>query len=570
MKPFLALCQAYPSRCLRRTPLIRDRLAFPQSALRYPVVLSRRWNSGLFANTDDTIFALSTAQGPAGIAVIRVSGPAALDIYKSLCPSKPLPRPRNATVRTLFDPRSSTKSEVLDSSALVLYFPAPETVTGEDVVELHVHGGTATVKAILSAVPQCGPSSSVSQPFSRRIRYAEPGEFTKRAFMNGRLDLAQVEALSNTLSAETEQQRRAAVRGAGGELGRQYEKWRQNLLNARAELEALIDFSEDQHFDESPAELLGNVAKYVHHLLASIEQYKRAGERSELVRNGIRIAFVGPPNAGKSSLMNLIVGREASIVSSEAGTTRDIVEANLDIRGYLCSFADTAGFRTTHEIDGKAIGAIEMEGIRRARQKAEDSDLVVVLASVEASRDTSSGLKFAIRYDAETLKLAAAAKDRILIVNKIDTISPDLYQSLLSQFISEISSIVPELQGLDVMSISCAQREVVSGLASAKYPDYIQALTDKLVSLFTNMTSIPADMQSLFGVTSRQCQLLEECTNHLQNFLQIAQPQADTEAEADIVIAAEHLRFAASCLARITGRGDVPDVEDVLGVIFEK
>ena len=263
-------------------------------------------------------------------------------VYRGLCPTKALPKPRYAGVRTLLEPESvdTFGANIVDSDALVLYFPGPKTVTGEDVLELHVHGGAATVKAVLSAVRKC------SRLALGTVRYAEPGEFTRRAFLNGRLDLAQVESLGDTLAAETEHQRRAAVRGNSGILGKTYDGWREQLLLARGEIEALIDFSEDQHFDESPTELLTNVRMLVEDMLNSIRVHKLGSQRSELLRNGIRIALLGPPNAGKSSLMNQIVGREASIVSAEAGTTRDIVEASLDIRGYLCSFADTAGIRT--------------------------------------------------------------------------------------------------------------------------------------------------------------------------------------------------------------------------------
>jgi tRNA modification GTPase len=256
----------------------------------------------------------------------------------------------------------SDTNNALDS-ALVLHFPAPKTVTGEDILELHIHGGHATVKAVLSAIGQCRSKHT--------IRYAEAGEFTRRAFQNDRLDLGQVEALSDALSAETEQQRRAAMRGNSGKLGRIYEEWRQLLLAARGELEALIDFSEDQHFDESPAELMRNVTSQIGPILEAIRRHQKGSRCGELLKRGIRISLLGPPNAGKSSLLNVIVDREASIVSEEAGTTRDIVEVSVDIGGYLCVFADTAGLRSS-----SSIGGVEQEGIRRAKAKAKDSDLV--------------------------------------------------------------------------------------------------------------------------------------------------------------------------------------------------
>ncbi|KAK2482957.1 hypothetical protein H9L39_04749 [Fusarium oxysporum f. sp. albedinis] len=492
---------------------------------------------------DDTIYALSTAQGRAGIAVIRISGPSCLEIYEALCPSKPLPKPRYAKVRSLYDPQHANNEQiVLDSEALVLYFPSPKTVTGDDVLELHVHGGSATVKAVLAAIPKCSAT--------HRIRYAEPGEFTKRAFFNDRLDLAQIESLSDTLAAETEQQRRAAVRGNSGVLGRQYETWREQLLLARGEIEALIDFSEDQHFDESQAELLQNVTAQVARMLHSIELHEQGSQRSELLRNGIRIALLGPPNVGKSSLMNLIVGREASIVSGEAGTTRDIVEASLDIRGYLCSFADTAGFRSKgsqviNGADSGAIGAVEEE----------------VLASVEDGQNGPF-----VQYDQETLDLAAGAEDCVVVVNKQDAVGKEEFEKLVQDFRKIVRIRAPKLAAAEFVSVSC--KEAQAGTWESKDPGGIQAVITKLVASFEKMTSMPVDLQDLLGVTERQRQLLIKCRRHLEDFMMEAAPEEGLDADA--VLAAEYLRYAANCLARITGRDEFGDVEDVLGVIFEK
>ncbi|KAK2677414.1 MnmE, helical domain [Fusarium oxysporum f. sp. vasinfectum] len=492
---------------------------------------------------DDTIYALSTAQGRAGIAVIRISGPSCLEIYEALCPSKPLPKPRYAKVRSLYDPQHANNEQiVLDPEALVLYFPSPKTVTGDDVLELHVHGGSATVKAVLAAIPKCSAT--------HRIRYAEPGEFTKRAFFNDRLDLAQIESLSDTLAAETEQQRRAAVRGNSGVLGRQYETWREQLLLARGEIEALIDFSEDQHFDESQAELLQNVTAQVARMLHSIELHEQGSQRSELLRNGIRIALLGPPNVGKSSLMNLIVGREASIVSGEAGTTRDIVEASLDIRGYLCSFADTAGFRSKgsqviYGADSGAIGAVEEE----------------VLASVEDGQNGPF-----VQYDQETLDLAAGAEDCVVVVNKQDAVGKEEFEKLVQDFRKIVRIRAPKLAAAEFVSVSC--KEAQAGTWESKDPGGIQAVITKLVASFEKMTSMPVDLQDLLGVTERQRQLLIKCRRHLEDFMMEAAPEEGLDADA--VLAAEYLRYAANCLARITGRDEFGDVEDVLGVIFEK
>ena len=422
---------------------------------------------------------------------------------------------------------------------------------------MHVHGGPATVKAVLSAIPQC------TSKFP--IRYAEPGEFTRRAFQNNRLDLAQVEALSDTLSAETEQQRRAAVRGNSGKLGRTYEGWRKQLLYARGELEALIDFSEDQHFDESPAELLSNVTAQVKVILESIATHEAASHRGELLKKGIRISLLGPPNTGKSSLLNQIVGRDASIVSQEAGTTRDIVEISLDIRGYLCTFADTAGLRTAAtkvtESDS-VIGAIEQEGIRRAKAKASESDIIIALASVEPL-NTPEGWE--IRYDTETLSIAAKAQEALLVINKCDAVSPELLSRLLADFKAATKPLFSG-EGIALATISCRDAQTRVGKQD---PGNINQFVADLVTVFENMTTLPTDLEDLLGVTERQRQLLSSCSQYLLAFVDEARVSGD-DRECDIVVAAEHLRAAANSLARITGRGEAGDVEQILGIVFEK
>ncbi|KUI71510.1 tRNA modification GTPase MSS1, mitochondrial [Cytospora mali] len=516
----------------------------------------------------DTVYALSSAQGRAGIAVIRISGPACLDIYERLCPQKSLPKPRYASVRTLYDPDLPDETHILDSGSLVLFFPGPRTVTGEDVLELHTHGGPATVKAVLGAIPRCTTTTTSAPSRAPTIRYAEPGEFTKRAFLNGRLDLSQVESLGDVLDAETEQQRRAAVRGNSGARGQTYDAWRGELLLARGEIEALIDFSEDQHFDESPRELLRNVTGMVRRILRSIDVHEMAGQRTELLRKGIRIALLGPPNVGKSSLMNLVVGREASIVSREAGTTRDVVEVSLDIGGYLCTFADTAGIRTQALANDGAIGGIEEEGIRRARLKALSSDVVVVLASIE--RDADGGEPY-INYDAETFQLAAKAEQRIVVVNKCDSVAKLTLDNLLKAF---KSSVLEKIGGLaEPMLISCKEAEIPFSSVD-KDAGGIHHLTKGLVRSFEDLTSLPEDLQELLGGTERQRQLLVQCRGHLEDFMREAtgeEPETgESDYEPDIVLAAEHLRYAGGSLAKITGRGDAGDVEEVLGVIFEK
>ncbi|KAK5730395.1 mitochondrial splicing system protein [Elasticomyces elasticus] len=565
-----------------RSPVIPERLS--STPIRYA--------SSYVRHIDPTIYALSTAPGRAAIAIIRISGPECLDIYHALCPGKKPPKPRYATVRTLYDPNrgSATPETVLDASALVLYFPAPRTATGEDLLELHVHGGPAVVKAVLATIPRC----LISSPGSGRVRYAEPGEFTRRAFMNDRLDLTQVEALGDILSATTEQQRRLSVRGTGGGLAKRYEEWRQLLLYARGELEALIDFSEDQHFDESPSELCASVAAQVDVLRRTLDVHRRNAVRGELLRSGISLALLGAPNVGKSSLLNRIVGREAAIVSAEKGTTRDVVEVGIDLGGYLCRLGDTAGLRTDDVIEegrlGNAIGDVEREGMRRAKMRAAESDVVIVVLSLEDMDGPTS-----THLDAEIVATAAElirTKDNVLVVlNKTDKIpTPSLEDA-----VQQILRALPGLARDRIHPISCKAAEIVAG--DDMDAGGIQAFLAGLIAHFHDLTTAlslgsedaqtttgpdASIWQDSLGATERHRLLLEECVSYLDAFLaevHVSRPElaedpktsaSEDDGEADIVVAAEHLRGAADCLARITGRGEAGDVEEVLGVVFEK
>ncbi|KAF2218767.1 small GTP-binding protein [Elsinoe ampelina] len=569
----------------------------PRTAFESPM----RGPSGVLAfGLGSTIYALSTAPGRAGIAVIRISGPGARLVYHGLSPGKTVPKPRYAAIRTLYEPHvAPSQQTMLDSNALILFFPGPHSVTGEDVLELHVHGGPAIVKAVLSAIPKCSGKTG-------SIRYAEAGEFSRRAFFNDRMDLTQVEALGDSLSAVTEQQRRLSVRGTVSNLTRRYESWRQLLLSARGELEALIDFSEDQHFDESPAELIGNVAQQVLELQKTLEAHTRNAVRGELLRNGISISLLGAPNAGKSSLLNRIVGREAAIVSHEAGTTRDVVEVSVDIGGYLCRFGDTAGLRRALNLPtedngrhkSQDIGIVEQEGIRRAKARAAESDLVIVALSFEP--DSSSP---ALKLDEEVLDtartLVGQGHNILVVVNKIDQKPPDLPDSEIT---GGIQAAIPGLRSEDIHMLSCRPNTTLQPTTAS--PDAgIPSFLSGLVTTFHAMTravtaSDTADTsdadtsiwQESLGATERQRLLLEECNEHLGLFLDIGRHavsgsghcnesrmrqdmehiQGESDGELDFVLAAEHLRNAAGCLARITGKGEQGDVEEVLGVVFER
>ena len=554
--------------------------------------------------TADTIYALSTAPGRAAIAIIRISGPACLDIYGGLCPDRPFPIPRTATLRKLHEPRTEgpSKQRVLDSGSLVLYFPAPNTVTGENILELHVHGGPAIVKSVLEAIPKC----ISSRPRRRNaeyslIRHAEPGEFTKRAFYNGRMDLTQAEALGEALTAETEQQRRLAIMGASSGLAMRYEEWRQMLIYARGELEALIDFSEDQQFDESPAEFIFSVSNQISKLTQDIKVHLQNASRGELLRNGITLALIGAPNAGKSSLLNRIVGREAAIVSAEAGTTRDIVDVSVDIGGWLCRLGDMAGLRSaissTSASTTAPISLVEQEGIRRARERAMQSDVVIALLSIERLNNQLPTLCIDAEVRDAVRECQVAGKTIIFVINKMDLLplhqnGEDQTHDLREQAASIFSGVAED----QVFVISCRDSE--SAASGAIDPGGLQTFLAGLTNTFTTMTAaqmgdapstlIPSQAQAYWtaslSITHRQSAHLRQCLGHLEDFSDQTQPSAlnshhidghedivgEVEADLDIVTAAEHLRYAAFCLAKITGKGEGGDVEDVLGVVFEK
>jgi tRNA modification GTPase len=305
---------------------------------------------------DSTIYAPATAPGRSGLAVIRLSGPAAGDSLRQLT-DRSLPAPRKIVRRSINHP---VTGELLDQG-MVAWFPAPGSFTGEDGAELYLHGGRAVLAAVLSALAKLP-----------NLKLAEPGEFTRRAFLNGRLDLTEVEGLADLVAAETEAQRRQAVRQLDGVLGQLYGGWSESLTAALARLEAAIDFPDE----DLPANLIVSVAEQVAPVAQAIAQHLADGHRGERLREGLSVAIMGPPNAGKSSLFNALAKREAAIVSPQEGTTRDVLEVALDLGGYPVLLADTAGLRRTRN-------EIEAEGVRRAERRAEDADLRIFVLDAE-------------------------------------------------------------------------------------------------------------------------------------------------------------------------------------------
>lgn len=302
----------------------------------------------------DTIFALSSGAPPAAIAVLRISGPRAFDAVRLLAGT--LPPPRKAALRRLTDPGDNS---LLDQ-ALVLVFPGPATATGEDLAELHLHGGRAVVRGVETALAGIDG-----------LRPAEAGEFTRRAFANGRIDLNEAEGLADLLSAETEWQRRSAAAMAGGAFSEQVERWREALLRQAAMLEAQLDFSDEGDVEDQDYSIISNGCIELHDAIAAHLKHPSA----EKLRDGLRVVLAGPPNSGKSTLLNALVAREAAIVSDIAGTTRDLIEAPVALEGIAFLFTDTAGLR---DDSGDAIEAI---GIERATRAIAEADIVLWLGA---------------------------------------------------------------------------------------------------------------------------------------------------------------------------------------------
>jgi tRNA modification GTPase len=435
----------------------------------------------------DTIVALATGAGRAGVAVIRLSGPAAGATLKALT-ARDLPKPRIATREAFCDPRSGVSLD----DGIALWFPGPRSFTGEDVAELHVHGGPAVIAAVIDA--------GLSQP---GVRVAEPGEYTRRAFENGKLDLAEAEGLADLVDAETEGQRRQALRQRRGALSSVYEGWRGRLIEAAALIEAEIDFPDE----DLPGALAQRAGPILQTLAADMASHLDDAHRGERIRDGFRIAIIGPPNAGKSSLLNALAQRQAAIVSDLPGTTRDVVETRQVMAGFPVWIADTAGLR-------EAADAIEAEGIRRALERAEEADLRLGL--VEAGAELPRSLREALQ------------PGDVVVRSKLDL-------SRLGR-----RPVTPEVAG--EVWVSALTGEGMVELAALLSDRVREALGREEAPVLTR---------------ARHRRLVEEARGALLRAI----PALDQGAE----LAAEDVRVAADQIGRLTGR---IDVEDLLDEIF--
>jgi tRNA modification GTPase len=443
---------------------------------------------------EQTIFALSSGRPPSAIALVRVSGPQAGNALTSLAGK--IPAPRLAT-RVLL--RADDQTPIDD--AVVLWFPGPASATGEDVAEFHIHGGRAVLAALFAALAALPD-----------VRAAEPGEFTRRAFENGKLDLTEAEALDDLIHADTDRQRRQALRQLKGLLGDKARDWRARIIEASALVEAGIDFSDE---GDVSTELIAPALEKIKILLFEIEEVLVAQGRSERLREGLVVAIAGPPNVGKSTLMNALARREVAIVSPHAGTTRDIIEVQLDLDGYPVTVIDTAGVRETDD-------PVEQEGVRRARARAADADLVLWLVDGHHEID-----------------LPDSAAPVWAVRNKID------------------------LEGEEPIAGSSTAPRVAPGPTggigigiSASRGDGIGELVAALVSF--SREYLGSGEGGLIA-RQRQRELLQQTAASLRRSIAVVETGEE--------LAAEELRAAAHSLGRLLGR---VDVEDILDVIFRE
>jgi tRNA modification GTPase len=442
---------------------------------------------------DDTIVALATGAGRAGVAIVRASGPGAAAAIEALT-QRPPPPAFIAAARVI---RHAGTREPIDFG-LVLFMPPPSNYTGEDIAEFHVHGGSAIIGAVIDAL--------LALP---GVRLAEPGEFTRRAFENGKLDLTQAEGLADLVDAETEGQRRQALRQYRGALEARVEQWRERLIRIMALCEAEIDFPDEG----LPGELARTAAPEIDLLKGELASFLEDAHRGERVREGYRIAIIGAPNAGKSSLLNALAQREAAIVSDIPGTTRDIVEVRLVLAGFPVWIADTAGLR-------EASNVIEVEGVRRALERARDADLRVGVVDGAAAILSAAALE------------GALSADDLVVVTKRDL-----------GFHADADIAAPAGAG-GVHFISAKTGEGMQALAEALEQRVAHSLQGEEAAPLTR---------------ARHRRLIEDAHAALTR----AEAAFDRGAE----LAAEDLRLAARSLGRLTGK---VDVEDILGEIFSR
>ena len=436
-----------------------------------------------------TIYALSTGPGTSGLAVIRVSGKETGKVIRKITRTSKLPSPRVATLKKF---NKNGGKELIDEG-VIIWFPAPNSYTGEDLAEFHVHGSRAVIKAMHLAISKI-----------KNCRLAEPGEFTKRAFQNGKINLLKAESIADLISSETEIQRKQALKIMSGRSSDQFNAWRDKLKKILSHIEAKIDFPDE----DLPKNIVKEIKKISNTVLTEIKKTLNDQKVGERIREGFKIAIVGPPNSGKSSLLNYLSKRDAAIVSEVAGTTRDVIETHLNLDGYPVIVSDTAGIRNSKN-------EIEKKGIKIALKRAEDADLRLVIVSSK-NIDFTSVLKKLLN------------KNAILVINKSDLIKGKLNKKLNKY-----------------------ENVLISIKKNSNLNKLIKKITSKLKSKFSTN-------EDILITRERHRQNLINCVHHLEKFKK-------KKSANDFDMAAEDLRLATRNLGMIVGK---VDVEELLGSIF--
>ncbi|KAH3899878.1 related to tRNA modification GTPase MSS1, mitochondrial [Saccharomycodes ludwigii] len=472
-----------------------------------------------------TIYALSTPPGQrSAIAVIRISGAKAKYIYHKLTKSKAAPIPRRASLRKIYEPQKNGK--LLDQ-ALVLFFEEPKTFTGEDILEVHLHGGKAVTNGVLKSIQSLHSNSSEE---NISIRYAQPGEFSKRAFQNGRADLTQLEGIGDLIDAETESQRKSALSSFNGENKVLFSSWRKSILENMAQLTAIIDFGEDADIEDID-NIFNGVSRNVELLKGDISSFVKKLEKSNILKAGIKLALIGEPNAGKSSLLNTMVDDNVAIVSNIPGTTRDSIDVMLDLEGYKVVICDTAGIRN------KSSDEIELQGIERAKLKSVHSDIVLLL--VDSANPSGN---FISEDMLEHFNTSLKRKEVFIVLTKTDLLKDR------NQLAGIKESISKKLNGnYPICAISCVENTGV------------EELMGSLISKFQEITNSNDETGPII-VSKRVEEILHNDVLYgLKEF-------QNAKALDDVVMASEGLNIASEGIGKITG--ETIGVEEVLGVVF--
>ena len=442
-----------------------------------------------FEENDDfsgvpTIFAPITAIGKAGVAVIRISGSKALQAVKFLGVNKNL-KPRISNLCSITDPESK---EIIDN-ALITFFKAPNSFTGEDVIELNLHASSYIIRRVTELLLKL-----------EDVRLAEAGEFSKTAFLNGKMDLVQAEAIVDLIESETKEQHKQALRQMHGDLSNIYENWRERLINITANIEAYIDFPDE----DLPEDIINDLESRVKELIEEINNHLHDNKRGEKIRNGLSLAIIGAPNVGKSSLINYLAKSEVAIISDIAGTTRDIVETHLEIAGIAVVIADTAGLRETEDL-------IEKEGVKRALKKADLADLKILVLDVNDLKDFNKNIDISLN-------------DSLVVINKVD-----LKEVTIPDNIKKYNPILISIKN------------------KINLEELLRILEEKVKNL-----TLPGN--SALITRQRYRYALKEALDNLSVF----------SLQKNIELAAEDLRLAVRAIGKITGKVEVDDILDVI------